>query len=170
MFTHLRVEPFFKALDQIGIRPNMMTLVSLGFGLLAVRYLFFDQSLFIMLFLANRLLDMLDGYMARCCQRQSKLGNLLDHGGDLLIFSALLLKSCFQFDLAGLAAAALGMYIGEFLLLSTKRELHRKFPTGMFAFFYLFNWFRTGLIVQIAYQVVSCIFFFFFLHHREDNR
>lgn len=71
-----------------GVHPNIVTLLNLIVGV----FIFFNISkhnsyvVLICLGILNRYLDMLDGEIARSCNKKSKLGAILDISGDIILY------------------------------------------------------------------------------------
>jgi phosphatidylglycerophosphate synthase len=75
----------------LGLTPNMVTTLSIVFGLLAAYAIMQDQlGLAALGWLIAYYLDCVDGKLARKYQMVSKFGDLYDHIGDLLKFIAVL--------------------------------------------------------------------------------
>ncbi|CAN5806147.1 CDP-alcohol phosphatidyltransferase family protein [soil metagenome] len=81
------LEPLAKRLN--GVSPTTLTALGLGAGLLcAVAALFAQSELAFAFWLVNRLLDGLDGELARVFERQSDLGGYFDIMADLVVYAA----------------------------------------------------------------------------------
>lgn len=165
----LGADNFFKKIFALGITPNIITSINLVIGFTAVYFLFEDQKLFAIIFLANRLIDGLDGYMARNLKITSELGDKLDHWGDVAITIALFLKTILFSEFYLLGVIALIVYICEYVLLKSQNQLKFKFPTSMFAFIYVFGYYELALWVQILYQTFSYIYFQWFLREKRAD-
>jgi len=85
--THL-AEP----LHNLGITPNMVTIFGIIIRLYSI-YLFTHGKCYfaVILYFIGYVLDCLDGYMARKYDQMSKIGDVLDHLGDLTIIFILIL-------------------------------------------------------------------------------
>ncbi|MBI4983203.1 CDP-alcohol phosphatidyltransferase family protein [Candidatus Woesearchaeota archaeon] len=107
-----RVGKFFL---KIGISANLMTTISLVFGLLAVYFLFSNHFLFALFVLLHLIADALDGVIARV-SIPSKFGEYYDHIGDGLITLLALIKigwftqEYFVYIISGLFSLAQGIY------------------------------------------------------------
>lgn len=169
-FAIIGIDRLIKLFVVAGFKPNQITLISIFFGLLSVVFLFNNQVLFVCCYLTNRLLDLLDGYVARKSNLQTTWGDKLDHWGDLAIHACLLLKTAFHPSYELLAASALLVYLGEYLLLRRQNLLTKKFPTSAFGLFYTLGLFQVGLLCQIVYQVGSFLFFQLFLRKSASKK
>lgn len=80
----------FPVARQFNISPSLITLLGLVFGLLAVFFVTKNlNSLALVFWFTNRLLDGIDGEVARIHKRQTDLGAYFDIMADLLIYSLL---------------------------------------------------------------------------------
>lgn len=159
VFTKLRLEEPLEFLIKSGLTPNKLTLINIIIGLISVLFLFKSSLIFACLFVTNRLLDILDGYMARKFNLKSDLGDKLDHWGDLALIIALLSKTIFFSEWYILSLIALFTYIAEYLLLKKQKLLDKKFPSGIFVYFFIFGIYQIGLIYQVFYQIISYAYF-----------
>jgi len=169
LFTKFGVDLFVKFLSSIGVTPNIITILSIFVGLISVFYLFVSTTLFSAFYITNRLLDILDGYMARKLGIRTPIGDRLDHFGDLLVHAILLIKTILQPNLGLLGIAVLLTYLGEYLLLKEGKLLNKKFPTGTFAYFFIFDLYKLGLIYQIVYQTISYTYLKFVMKPETDS-
>lgn len=81
------LEPLAKRLS--GVSPTTLTVLGLGAGLLCAAAALFGQSGLALLFwLVNRLLDGLDGELARVFESQTDLGGYFDIMADLVVYAA----------------------------------------------------------------------------------
>jgi len=167
LFTKLKIDSLVRHLIFLGLTPNKITVLGILIGLLSIFYLFKNQTVFGVLYIINRLLDLLDGYTARRFHLKTDIGKRLDHLGDWAIHIGLLIKAIFFPGLAPLAAAALFTYAGECILLKKGNLLHKKFPSGMFAYIFIFGFYKFGLIFQIFYQIFSYTYFQLFLKNND---
>ncbi len=151
----------FAHLDAFGISPNLITAIGKFFGLLSLCFLFVDPFYFALFYILHQIMDGFDGSYARFTGRESKFGHQFDHLGDLAVHSLILIKSIFTLPDMYLASIALITYIGEFLILYKLKLDDKKFPTSNFAIFYLFGSYEIGLLVQIAFQIVSLPIFLY---------
>ena len=149
--------PFFKYLYSRNITPNILTAISVILGLLAIYFLFNTESLFILFLLLHLILDALDGTYARSLNLKSKLGDILDHGGDLLIGSLLLFKVAYV--LGGLWIALPWLFLLEAAVLSRFSLLDKKFPSRNFVFFFLLGFYSFGMYFQLIFQPLSFVLF-----------
>lgn len=160
IFTAIKIDKLVLFLKKLNITPNQITIISIVFGILAVFYIEKSHNLFVIFYLLNRISDGVDGYYARKQNLSTKLGSHLDHFGDYFVHSVLLIKVgiLFSLDLAFIAAIA---YTIEFIFLEIKKLTQYKFPTSIFAYFFIFEAYKTGLNVQLIYQFVSVVYFYF---------
>ena len=81
------LEPLAKRLN--GVSPTALTAIGLGAGLLCAAAALSGQSGLALLFwITNRLLDGLDGELARVFDRQTDLGGYFDIMADLVVYAA----------------------------------------------------------------------------------
>jgi hypothetical protein len=161
--NRLGVDRLLSRLLALGITPNKLTALSLALGAASVVLLFRHPLGFAVCILHRFALDGLDGYFARRFHLQSVLGDRLDHWGDLSINAALLGSSLLYSDFPGLSVLALFAYLGEYGLLKMQNLLARRFPTGIFIFFFIAGLYGPGLAFQILYQIGSHIHFRLFM-------
>lgn len=96
------VEPLLQPLRDAGVTPNMVTLASAASSLASVYCCFSGRRLAAVgLWLLGYVLDCVDGFMARRFGMESVLGDLLDHGTDLLAYGGLLAFVAWRFASAG---------------------------------------------------------------------
>lgn len=167
LLNKLGVDRFLGFLLSKGITPNKLTTISLGFSALAVVFVFRHPLAFSFCVVQRFLLDGLDGYFARRFNLQTVLGHRLDHWGDLGFSVALLGSAVISSDFPILASLSLLVYVGEYWLLRAENLLARKFPSGVFIFFFVGGLYGPGLTYQILYQVGSYLYFRFVIKTRE---
>lgn len=70
------------------LHPNMVTLLNLIVGVFIFVNIFKNKPYIVLILLSilNRYLDMMDGEIARSCNKKSKLGAILDISGDILLY------------------------------------------------------------------------------------
>lgn len=142
-----------------GLTANMITFTSFSFGIISIYYLFNNSKLFALFYIISRLLDGLDGYFARHFITSSSKGLDYDHISDFVLHISLLLKTIFYTNLTVIATISLTIYILELLLLKKQNALDKKFPTSLSAYFFVFNLYLYGLVIQISYQIISYLIF-----------
>lgn len=104
------LQPFIKPLARVS--PTTLTVIGLGVGLAAaVAAAFAQPYLALALWIGNRIVDGLDGELARATERQSDLGGYLDIMADLTIYAAIPLGLSF-------AQASPGTWLALAVLLS----------------------------------------------------
>ena len=82
---------------QLGFTPNMITFLSLVFGLAAAYCLYTRDYLFAcVLWTVSYFLDCLDGFIARKYKQHSKFGDWFDHISDIVKVSVVLLILCYN--------------------------------------------------------------------------
>jgi phosphatidylglycerophosphate synthase len=130
-----------KKLVDLGISANVVTFLSLLFGLAAVSFLFFNQLLFIILGAIHLLLDGVDGVLARA-SKPTTFGKYFDYTSDRLITLLILLKIgwVFQDYLAWIAA-------GVFLVAQMMYVLSRMQAPILFT--------RSWLLLFMAFPLVT---------------
>ncbi len=94
-YRHQQLAGIAQLLLRSGISAEIMTFLSLSFGILAAYFLFSRQLLFILFALLHLLADGLDGVLAAVSERKSKWGSYLDYGADQAITLLILLKIAF---------------------------------------------------------------------------
>ena len=84
----------------MGFTPNIITITSFIFGLVACYFLYKKKILlFVMLYIISYALDCMDGYMARKYNMQSKFGDYLDHITDLIVLVIISLILIYKYKL-----------------------------------------------------------------------
>jgi len=87
-------------LRNIGFTPNMVTISSIIIAFIGIYYLTHKNLvIFTILFAFAYILDNIDGNMARLYNMQSKLGDFLDHCGDIVKILVLLYALYDKFNL-----------------------------------------------------------------------
>lgn len=145
-------------LEMAKIWPNQITFVNILLGLVAVWSLFEDVWLTSGLLLIMMLVDGFDGYYAVRSRRVTKLGEWLDHGGDVMIGVLLMGKTYWYFGEWWMLMAT-GLYLfelGLMLIFGWKRE---KFPGRGFLYLFVFGWYWQGMVLQLVWQPVSLLGF-----------
>jgi len=83
------VQPISTICKKLNITPNMITSISIVFGILAIYFLYKNKFLqFTIMFCLYYLLDIVDGYHARKYNMCSKLGDYYDHTRDAIILTS----------------------------------------------------------------------------------
>ena len=96
------VAPLTPTLRKLGFTPNIITIISIMLAFLGIFALMKKETtMFTILFFTAYILDCIDGYMARKYKMESKIGDLLDHVGDLMKVAVLLYVLVERFDLLG---------------------------------------------------------------------
>ncbi len=158
LFSKFGVDKLCHFLLKTDVTPNKISILNQFIGLLSVFFLFNNTFLFTLFLIINKFLDIFDGYFARSQNLESSLGDKIDHWGDLGL-SILFLTKTILYLHGFLPIFALGIYIGEYILLKKEGMLKYKFPSGIFIIFFIFGLYQLGLWYQIIYQVVSYIYF-----------
>lgn len=83
--------PLLQSLDDHGVTPNTLTLLSLVTGLLAALFLPFLKILALVFLLLHVLLDGIDGPLARFTGTESKKGSFTDTASDQVVVFAVML-------------------------------------------------------------------------------
>lgn len=159
LFSVLFLDKIFKKLADLGLKPNHITIISIFCGVFSAPQLIFNHTLYIWFFLTHMILDNFDGYLARSTNQQSKLGDELDHVGDISIGVLILLFS-FPFANNFLLSAFIIWHIFEYLILRKFNLLQYKFPTRYYAFFFIFKLFNLGIIVSIVVELLVSTYVF----------
>ena len=134
-----------------AIRPNHITSANIGVGVLATVCLYNNVILTSMLLGLMLVVDGFDGYYAVRNKLTSRLGERLDHGGDLFIGIIMLLKSFWYFGEWWILLALI-MFSGEAILIWLKGWGKIKFPERDFIYLFVFGWYWQGLVVQVILQ------------------
>lgn len=132
-----------KRLAGLGVSPNLLTLLGFGAGLLAIggaiNHQYFVAAIFMLI---NRLMDGLDGAVARSCSI-SDFGSILDISCDFIVYSGLV----FAFGVANpdslfYAAFLIFSFIGPittflaYAIIAAKRQINTK-RRGIKSFYHL---------------------------------
>ena len=89
------LNPVARGLCNTVITPNVISVLGILMTIPALFALHGKRAgWFLIIVVIRQLLDCLDGTVARECNAQSKLGNLLDSTGDLLFTTTLVLYTC----------------------------------------------------------------------------
>jgi phosphatidylglycerophosphate synthase len=114
------VIPFTPILRNMGLTPNMISILSVVLALIGL-YLLTKNNLvmFSLLYTLAYILDCVDGYMARKYDMGSKLGEFLDHGGDTLKFFSLMYILYSKYNLLGSKKALVAL-----IFIITVNQLH----------------------------------------------
>jgi hypothetical protein len=142
------------------IRPNHITLINLFVGVGACVSLFNDLRLTSGLIILMMLIDGFDGYYAVRNNLKTKTGEILDHGGDLIIGVIMLIKSYWYFDEPWIILLPI-FFIGEWLLIWWNEWQEEKFPERDFIYLFIFGWYWQGLVVQLVMQPMILGYFLF---------
>jgi len=91
---------FIKKFWPRAILPNHITFIRIAIGIALCVFLFFlkieDKALIIWLFFIGAFTDMLDGSVARCLKKETKLGATLDSIADRILIIPIALYSLFS--------------------------------------------------------------------------
>lgn len=140
------------------IRPNHITLFNLLIGAGACLSLFNDVRLTSGLIILMMIIDGFDGYYAVRNNLTTKLGEMLDHGGDLIIGTTMLLKSYWYFGDWWLILLPI-MFVGEWMLILKNGWSDIKFPERDFIYLFIFGWYWAGLVAQLIFQPLILLIF-----------
>lgn len=133
MYDHLLRQPkrvlFEPLARRIPVAPNTLTAVGLLFGLLSALMCAFGMfGAALAFWLLNRLLDGIDGEVARAQNAQTDFGAYLDILADLLVYACIPLGIAFHWDASGVWKSCLGMLasfyvnLGSWMYLSSLLE------------------------------------------------
>ncbi len=152
----LGLQKLVKFLARMGLHANHITIISQLSNLISIVFLFENHELFVVFFLSHFLFDALDGYFARSVGQTSKLGDILDHGGDTL-FTMLGLIKTFIYYPDPLSLVALVTYPFSFLEFIRLRFLQKQLPVAIFPYFYIFGFYRIGLLVHLTVLILQML-------------
>lgn len=94
-YNRLFVDPIAKVLQQGSIRPNLLTLLAVVSGLIAMILIMIDAKILaIVALLLSGYLDTLDGSLARLLNLQNPKGSVYDIVGDRVVEFAVLYGLC----------------------------------------------------------------------------
>lgn len=94
------------------LKPNYITLFNILLTI-AIIYLFYIKKylgLLLLIVVINRILDCLDGIVARKCNKYSKLGNYLDHINDTILMVFVLLIILYKYP-------TISIYVRSFIII-----------------------------------------------------
>jgi phosphatidylglycerophosphate synthase len=90
-----KISPLFRTLK---MTPNMITFISLIFGILAIYSLYKDHPIaFAIFYLISHWADCADGFFARKYKMTSKFGDYFDHIKDVIVFVGILIVFIIKF-------------------------------------------------------------------------
>ena len=74
--------------NMCGVHPNIITLLNMIVGVFIFFNIFKNNSYLVLICLGilNRYLDLLDGEIAKSCDKKTKLGAILDISGDIILY------------------------------------------------------------------------------------
>lgn len=169
MLSWTGAEKFCQFLEEkTPIRPNHITVFNWLIGILAFYLLFRSHWGFVVVILIHYLLDNLDGYYARIRGLSSKLGEYLDHVGDIVFGELFMLKT---YLFLGDWWIILGMitFILEAIIVYRIGLAKDKFPSRIFVDFYIFGFYKLGIWVQVIYQPLAFVAFLL-IHNAIKSR
>lgn len=111
--------PITRFLANNGIKPYQLTIIGMGFGLLAVYFIAKNTSLFALFFVIWVLMDILDGTLARHTKMISSWQDFL---GDKIIFVILIAKMFLISGKAMVAIVPMLYLLVHLLYIKIKRE------------------------------------------------
>lgn len=142
------------------IRPNHITSFNLMIGAGACVSLFNEVRLTSLLIILMMLIDGFDGYFATRNNLKTRMGAILDHGGDLTIGVIMLLKSYWYFGETWMILLPI-FFVGEWILIWWNEWQEEKFPERDFIYLYIFGWYWQGLILQLVLQPMILGYFLY---------
>lgn len=155
-----------KALARFNVTPHYITGLSVVFAGVAVYSLFIHHLLFTVTILIHFILDGFDGWYARYIHKETKLGELFDHGVDFIVGCLLLWKSYDYFGETWILML-LVWYVLEMVLIRVLHLEKKIFPSRNFVFFFIFGAYKIGLFVAAVYVPIS---FFWCLYMKYAHR
>lgn len=151
------------AIDKCGVKANWITVLGFVVGIMAVPALYFEQTgLALLLIIMNRLMDGLDGAVARV-QGPTDLGGYLDITLDFIFYSAIVFGFALMNPLENALAASFvifsfmgtGSSFLAFAIMAEKRSIER-LDYGRKSLYFL------GGLAEgsetIAFLVLICVF------------
>ena len=143
--------PIGKLCTKLKIKPNYITILAMIMGIIAVYYLFRNNTYFVILIVIHLVLDALDGVVARANNNTSRFGAHLDNISDRLILILVLIKSYYRFNdyfvLVVLAIYLLHHLIFALTNLEGKVSYSRSLVLIIYCFgFYEFGFFLVGVL------------------------
>ncbi|MDP5057172.1 MAG: CDP-alcohol phosphatidyltransferase family protein [Marinomonas hwangdonensis] len=151
------------AIDKCGVKANWITVLGFVVGMIAVPALYFEQTgLALLLIIMNRLMDGLDGAVARV-QGPTDLGGYLDITLDFIFYSAIVFGFALMNPLENALAASFvifsfmgtGSSFLAFAIMAEKRSIER-LDYGRKSLYFL------GGLAEgsetIAFLVLICVF------------
>lgn len=151
------------AIDKCGVKANWITVLGFVVGMMAVPALYFEQTgLALLLIIMNRLMDGLDGAVARV-QGPTDLGGYLDITLDFIFYSAIVFGFALMNPLENALAASFvifsfmgtGSSFLAFAIMAEKRSIER-LDYGRKSLYFL------GGLAEgsetIAFLVLICVF------------
>ena len=156
------------AIDKCGVKANWITVLGFVVGMIAVPALYFEQTgLALLLIIMNRLMDGLDGAVARV-QGPTDLGGYLDITLDFIFYSAIVFGFALMNPLENALAASFvifsfmgtGSSFLAFAIMAEKRSIER-LDYGRKSLYFL------GGLAEgsetIAFLVLICVFSEYFV-------
>ena len=108
--------PFAKVIDKY-LNPNQITLIAFSFGILCSMMIIFKHPYFALIFwIFNRILDGLDGTVARLSNKQTDWGGYLDIMLDFIIYAAIPISFTSSYGNGHLDYAALAIMLAVFYI------------------------------------------------------
>lgn len=95
--TYNIIDPLSKIANNLNTTPNIITSISVIFGILAIYYLYMNKFVYYAIcFGIYYILDLLDGYYARKYDMCTKFGDYYDHIRDIFIFTTIITIICIR--------------------------------------------------------------------------
>jgi len=157
VFKRLKVAKFCLFLEKnTFIRPDHITVFNFFLGVFGLVLLFKNPLALSILLIVHFMLDNLDGYYARVRKIQSRYGRYIDHVADFIIGVLYLIVSAAHYGEAWMWILLM-LFCGEMFILLGLGSAEDKFPSRVFLIFYIFGWYRLGLVVQAIVQPLSFV-------------
>jgi phosphatidylglycerophosphate synthase len=159
IFSRIHIDPLVTLLYKAGVHPNHITIFNILIGLIALWGLFVWPWYWVsLLLILHFFLDNLDGYLARTRNLGTKLGDILDHGGDFLLGCLFLAKNSYHYQLWWMWLSLALFILTEIIILNRKWH-HETFPSRINMIGYLFGSYYISMIVQVIFQPLIFLWF-----------
>lgn len=155
-FRRRLIKPVAEILIKLKIGSNLLTFLSLLFGITAIYFLFVKHYLFVIFILLHFIFDSLDGTVAELT-KETRFGQYFDKLSDHFVFFLLLIKSFFHFN-----DYFILLVLGLFLIKETIYFLSKFTLPGIFegipvSIIFIFKLFWVGIILSGVLSLYSLI-------------
>jgi phosphatidylglycerophosphate synthase len=143
-------------LINLGVKPNMMTMAAFIVGLIAVYFLFENNSLFVVFILLHLLFDILDGQIARISNHTTNFGAWMDHISDRSITLLILIKTYFYAIVpANLFFSVIFLwFLQNLLYIIYKRKISIVYTRTVTLLLFIMGGYYLAFIVQV---IMNCL-------------